>query len=244
MSTHNLRLLLIEDDEDDYLITRDLLRESGQLRYQLDWVSDYEAALTALEQRAHDLYLVDYRLGTENGLDLIAHAQGLGIRAPLILLTGQGDDELDASAIDMGAADYLIKGEFNSQMLVRSIRYALGRVHARDALASSEARYRLLFETNPEAVYVVHQQSLAFLAVNPAAVKAHGYSREELLRMTVADILAPKNGNVFWSPSLRCSTVTVHPTRAFGHIVIRMVMTWRWTCWSISSSTTLHQPFW
>ncbi|QVM88063.1 response regulator [Pseudomonas lalucatii] len=124
MSTHNLRLLLIEDDEDDYLITRDLLRESGQLRYQLDWVSDYEAALTALEQRAHDLYLVDYRLGTENGLDLIAHAQGLGIRAPLILLTGQGDDELDASAIDMGAADYLIKGEFNSQMLVRSIRYA------------------------------------------------------------------------------------------------------------------------
>jgi diguanylate cyclase (GGDEF)-like protein/PAS domain S-box-containing protein len=191
-TARTLRLLLIEDDEDDYLITQDLLRESGQLHYQLDWVSDYQEALATLEQRAHDLYLVDYRLGAENGLDLIAHAQRLGITAPLILLTGQGDNELDASAIDMGAADYLIKGEFNSQMLVRSIRYALGRVHAQDALASSEARYRLLFEANPEAVYVVHQQSLTFLAVNQAVVNTHGYSREDLLRMTVADILAPK----------------------------------------------------
>lgn len=191
-TTRDLRLLLIEDDEEDYLITRDLLSDARQLQYQLEWVSNYDDALTLITQQTHDLYLVDYRLGAENGLDLIAHALGLGITAPLILLTGQGDDELDASAIDMGAADYLIKGELNSQTLVRSIRYAMGRAHARDALTSSEARYRLLFETNPEAVYVVHQQSLTFMAVNPAAVKAHGYSREELLRMTVADILGPK----------------------------------------------------
>jgi len=187
-----LRLLLVEDDEDDYLITRDLLNESRQLNFRLDWISDYREALSAIERQAHDLYLIDYRLGAENGIDLIAHAQSLGVTAPIILLTGQSDDELDASAVDMGAADYLIKGEITPRNLTRSIRYALGRAQSHRALAHSEARYRLLFEASPEAIYVVHQQSLAFLAVNQATTTLHGYSRDELLHMTLQDIRSPE----------------------------------------------------
>lgn len=190
--SHKLRLLLIEDDEDDYLIVRDLLNEVRQLQYQLDWVSDYDEALAIIAQKEHDLYLVDYRLGAENGLDLIAHAQALGVTAPLILLTGQDRNDLDASALDKGAADYLVKGEFNSQLLVRSIRYALSRAHAHNALVNSEARYRQLFDTSPEAIFVVDQQSLAILAANQTTIELHGYTREELLRMTVADVLSPK----------------------------------------------------
>ncbi|EXF95929.1 PAS sensor protein [Pseudomonas fluorescens HK44] len=190
--SHKLRLLLIEDDEDDYLIVRDLLNEVRQLQYQLDWVSDYDEALAIIAQKEHDLYLVDYRLGAENGLDLIAHAQALGVTAPLILLTGQDRNELDASALDNGAADYLVKGEFNSQLLVRSIRYALSRAHAHNTLVNSEARYRQLFDTSPEAIFVVDQQSLAILAANQTTIELHGYTREELLRMTVADVLSPK----------------------------------------------------
>ncbi len=187
-----LRLLLIEDDEDDYLITRDLLNESRQLNSRLDWISDYREALSAIERQAHDLYLIDYRLGAANGIDLIAHAQCLGVTAPIILLTGQSDDALEASAIDMGAADYLIKGEITPRNLARSIRYALGRAQSHQALANSEARYRLLFEASPEAIYVVQQQSLAFLAVNQATAVLHGYSRDELLHMTLQDIRSPE----------------------------------------------------
>lgn len=187
-----LRLLLIEDDEDDYIIIRDFLNEDRQLQYQLDWISDYGEALTTIAQQAHDLYLIDYRLGAENGLDLIAQAKGFGITVPLILLTGQGNDELDMSALEMGATDYLVKGEFSSQLLLRTLRYALEREHAKHALIRSEKRYRLLFDTCPEAIYVVDQQHLAILAVNQTTIELHGYSHEELLRMTIADILAPK----------------------------------------------------
>ncbi|UTW07701.1 EAL domain-containing protein [Pseudomonas benzenivorans] len=190
-SQRALRLLLIEDDEDDYLITRDLLGDVKQLQYQLEWVSSYDQALETIRRQEHALYLVDYRLGAESGLDLIAAAQAENVQAPFILLTGQGDEELDANAIDMGAADYLVKGQFDGRMLARSIRYALSRAESMGALSDSEARYRLLFEASPEAIYVVDQESLSFLAVNQAMVDIHGYSREELQHMSVLDIRPP-----------------------------------------------------
>ncbi|SDH85552.1 PAS domain S-box-containing protein/diguanylate cyclase (GGDEF) domain-containing protein [Pseudomonas benzenivorans] len=186
-----LRLLLIEDDEDDYLITRELLREAGDLHCELDWISDFQQGLEAIERQHYDLVLIDYLLGAESGLDLIAHAQSRRVHTPIILLTGQGDDELDANAIEMGAADYLVKGQIDSRLLARSIRYALGRAQVIEALASSEARYRLLFDANPEPMYVFHKDSLKFLAVNQAALDLYGYTREELLGMSMLDIRAP-----------------------------------------------------
>jgi diguanylate cyclase (GGDEF)-like protein/PAS domain S-box-containing protein len=187
-SQRSLRLLLIEDDEDDYLITRDLLGDAKQLRYQLDWVSHYDQALETVRRHEHDLYLVDYRLGAESGLDLIAAAQAENVQTPFILLTGQGDDELDAYAIDMGASDYLVKGQFDGRSLARSIRYALSRAQSRSALSDSQSRYRLLFDANPQPMYVFHRESLAFLAVNQKMVNVYGYSQEEFAGMTVLDI--------------------------------------------------------
>ncbi|PAU65755.1 two-component system response regulator [Pseudomonas sp. PIC25] len=183
-----LRLLLVEDDEDDYLITRDLLRQARQLRCELDWLDNYDEALAAILRQEHDLILIDYYLGAESGLALIDHALKAGIRTPIILLTGQGDDELDANAVKLGAADYLVKGQIDSRTLARSIRYAVGRGQITAELADSEARYRLLFEANPEPMYVFHRETLRFLAVNQAALDLYGYSREELLGMRVLDI--------------------------------------------------------
>jgi diguanylate cyclase (GGDEF)-like protein/PAS domain S-box-containing protein len=187
-----LRLLLVEDDEDDYLITRELLRESRQLNCELDWLDNYDEALAAILRQEHDLILIDYYLGAESGLALISHALKAGIRTPIILLTGQGDDELDANAVKLGAADYLVKGQIDSRTLARSIRYAVGRGQITAELAASEARYRLLFEANPEPMYVFHRQTLRFLAVNQAALNLYGYSREEFLAMRALDIRSPE----------------------------------------------------
>ena len=71
----------------------------------------------------HDVFLIDYRLGSETGLDLIKFAQQKGVITPSILLTGQGDLKVDLDATRFGAADYLIKTELNGPMLERSIRY-------------------------------------------------------------------------------------------------------------------------
>src|SRR3712207_5711323 len=93
-----LRILLVEDDEDDYVLIRDLLSDLGA-EFELEWVADYDAALRAIEREEHDVCLVDYRLGERSGLDLLREAAQRGYKAPMILLTGQGDREVDLEAM-------------------------------------------------------------------------------------------------------------------------------------------------
>jgi len=141
-----IRVLLIDDDEDDHLLTRDLLSEimeAGRERYRLDWQPDYEAALAALRAQAHDVYLLDYHLGGRTGLELLREAVASGCRTPIIMLTGLGDRDVDLEAMKVGAADYLNKGRLDAGLLDRAIRYALERARTLEALRESEERYSL-----------------------------------------------------------------------------------------------------
>ena len=133
-----IRLLLIDDDEDDYIITRDLLDEIEGKQYHLDWISDYNAAKKAIKQQAHDVYLVDYRLSSGTGLELLLEAKESGCEAPIIFLTGQGDRQIDMKAMEAGAADYLVKGQINALLLERSIRYAIQRWKMKQAIGKAE----------------------------------------------------------------------------------------------------------
>ena len=133
-----LRLLLITGDQDNSLITRDLLNETSQLPHQLDCVSDNGEALTAIECQVHDLHLVDYRLGEQDCLDLIARAQGLGVKAPIILLTAQRDGKLDASAIDMAPSGLPDQGTVRHSQPGGHIRYAISQTQIATARGNSK----------------------------------------------------------------------------------------------------------
>jgi signal transduction histidine kinase len=132
--TRALRVLIADDDEDDYILTRDLLLRIGRPRFQLDWTPSYEAALHAIEQNQHDVYLFDYHLGSADGLELLREALARGCKAPIILLTGNDNWETDVEAMKAGAADYLVKGHLDARLLERSIRYALERTRAQAEL--------------------------------------------------------------------------------------------------------------
>src|SRR5216684_3877514 len=99
MNGQPIRVLLVEDDEDDYILTRDLLREIDRDRFPLEWVATYEDAVQAIDRREHELYLFDYRLGGRNGVELLGHAVNWQCSAPVILLTGQEDRETDLQAM-------------------------------------------------------------------------------------------------------------------------------------------------
>src|ERR1700730_3390750 len=129
-----LRVLIADDDEDDYFLTRDLLLRSRRERVHLDWAPTYREALQAIERNQHDVYLFDYRLGEGDGLELLRQALARGCKAPIILLTGNDDWETDVQAMKAGAADYLVKGHFDAQLLERSIRYAIERKRAKEEL--------------------------------------------------------------------------------------------------------------
>lgn len=119
------RVLLIDDDPEDYLITKGLFEELPAGAYSLDWVDSFSSGLDAVVADRHDIFLIDYRLGAQNGLQLLSEARARQSHAAVILLTGQGKYEIDRQAIEAGAADYLEKGRLDSILLERSIRHAL-----------------------------------------------------------------------------------------------------------------------
>ena len=143
IDTRPVRILLVEDDEDDYVLTRALLSESRRTAFELEWIASFEEAQRAIAAGTFDVCLVDYRLGEHDGLELLRHAQDLGVAAPMILLTGQGHGDVDLAAMRAGAADYLIKGQIDAPLLERSIRYALEQSRTLRALRESEERYAL-----------------------------------------------------------------------------------------------------
>ena len=138
MKVRPIHVLLVDDDKDDFVIIRDLLQEAKENEYKLDWVVDFDAALEKIAARARDVYLIDFRLGSRTGFDLIREAQQRGNRGPMILLTGLNDRDADLEAMKLGAADYLEKSEISSYLLERSIRYAIYRTHMREQAVSHE----------------------------------------------------------------------------------------------------------
>src|SRR5664280_699777 len=131
MSEQPLRVLLIDDDEDYFVIVRDLLTAVQGFRAELTWLDTYEKGLTALGQTQPDVFIVDYRLGAHSGLELVAEASARKVNPPFILLTGQGDQETAVAAMKAGAVDYLVKGQVNPPLLERSVRHALETSHNR-----------------------------------------------------------------------------------------------------------------
>jgi two-component system, cell cycle sensor histidine kinase and response regulator CckA len=137
--TPQIRILLVEDDEDDYILTRGLFTEMTGCKFQLDWFKSYHLGLEAMVRNQHDVCLVDYRLGSQNGIELLSTAIKRGCQAPIILLTGLGEHEVDVQAMKAGAADYLIKAALRADSLERSIRYAMERKRAAAVAAFEQA---------------------------------------------------------------------------------------------------------
>ena len=152
-----IRVLLVEDDEDDYFLTSDLLSEGRErgLHFFLEWVDEADKALNLMLAMQHDVYLVDYRMGASDGLQLLRAAVTGGCKAPIILLTGQGDHEVDVYAMEAGAVDYLIKGEISASLLERSIRYAIQRKKVEAELA--ETQKRLVESSETERLHLARE---------------------------------------------------------------------------------------
>ncbi|WP_414526357.1 response regulator [Nodularia chucula] len=176
MNNKPIRVLLVDDDEDDYLLTRDWFREFQVAGCDLSWVDNYPDAEDAIAQNNHDIYLVDYRLGIDNGLKLLRQAIATGCASPIILLTGQGDREIDLEAMKAGAADYLEKSQLTAPLLERSIRYALERKQTELKIRQQAA----LLDIATDAIFV-HDIDDPVLFWNQAAENLYGWKKAEAI---------------------------------------------------------------
>ena len=133
MQKSPVKILLVDDDEDDYILTEDMLKAAAPWSYELEWVSQYTEALQRIRENEYDVCLIDYRLGGQDGLALFSEAFEGGVQTPFIMLTGQRDQAIDQKAMEAGAVDFLVKGQTDGYLLERSIRYALERARVKKA---------------------------------------------------------------------------------------------------------------
>jgi two-component sensor histidine kinase/CheY-like chemotaxis protein len=129
-----VRVLLVDDDEDDYVIARDLLAMVTSPKCVLEWRSTYDEGLAAILENRHDVYLLDYALGAHDGIELVRAAVENKVTGPVLLLTAHDDSNLDVQAAAAGATDYLVKSHMTAPLLGRAIRYALARQESNEAL--------------------------------------------------------------------------------------------------------------
>lgn len=188
--TKIVKVLLIDDDEDDYIIVNDLLSEFKHGAYQLEWASTFEAGAERIKDAEHDIYLVDYRLGGRSGLDLLRLHKEIESYDPFIILTGKGDINIDLDAMTLGASDYLVKSNLNPDILERVIRYSVEQARTTRQLLDQEAKYRTLFQKSLDAIFITTKDQF-FEDVNDSFVDMFG-EHENIKEYHVSDLFFSK----------------------------------------------------
>jgi phosphoserine phosphatase RsbU/P len=136
-----MRVLLVDDDEDEYVLLRSLLAHAAVYRFDVSWTPSYDDALRRIAAREFDAYLIDYRLGARSGIELLEESVAAGCEEPLIVLTGEKSPDLDSAALQAGAVDFIDKQQLTAPLLERSLRYAVERAKgARLAAALREQK--------------------------------------------------------------------------------------------------------
>ncbi|MGB0911104.1 MAG: ATP-binding protein [Nitrospirales bacterium] len=124
-STDVMRVLLVDDCEDDAVITRDILSDIPSITFEVDWVSCFEDGLERMKQDRYDVDLLDYHIGSRSGLDLLREVHGQVVHPPVIMLTGQGAESVVLEAMRAGASDYIPKQLLSPETLERAISHAV-----------------------------------------------------------------------------------------------------------------------
>ncbi|HKV92617.1 MAG TPA: response regulator [Candidatus Angelobacter sp.] len=189
--TKALAVLLLEDNVLDAELAIRKLKTAFEIHADtVRSASEFQARVLECQ---YDVILGDYRIPGWNGLEAVKWLRSRGITTPFILVTGTLGDELAIDCLKAGANDYVLKE--NLGRLPVAVRRSLSEQALRDSrdraeleLRTSEGQYRMLFQANPQPMWVFDCETLHFLAVNDAAVHHYGFTLKEFFSMTLADI--------------------------------------------------------
>ncbi len=222
MSSEIIRILYVDDDPDDLILFSSILKKIKEPIYKVEHAASYEEAL----EKAHDhfdVFLVDYKLGKETGLELIQEIKKKQKHAPVIMLTGMNTGTIDREALQIGASDYLIKGEFDARTLDRTLRYAIRDSQLMESLDKAAVKFRSIFERAADP-FLLMDGSSKILEANPIFTKKFkiephsensglGYFFSDLIvdeisRMILMEVLAKKSELYDFEAELRIGEET------------------------------------
>ena len=137
-----MRVLLIEDNEDDALLIRETLTEAAGAPFTLEWADRLSAGLARLATGGFDVVLLDFGLPDSQGLETLSKVRDQAPEVPVVVMTGLADEMLAVEAVRAGAQDYLVKGQVTGHLLTRAARYAVERQRLLEELAQARQRER------------------------------------------------------------------------------------------------------
>lgn len=186
----SIRLLIVEDDEDDYFLLVNSLKVSS-FNKTIVWAETFNKAKELLKSQPIDLVIVDYRLGVHTGLELVSHINDNYPFTPAILMTGLQASAIDEEALKSGVYDYLVKGQYTSEDIDRSIRYAIEKSNVLKSLKESENKFKNLFENSVEYIFIVDKE-FNVLDANKAVLKLFEYSnKEKIIGGNISEYFTP-----------------------------------------------------
>jgi PAS domain S-box-containing protein len=188
---HTLKILVVEDDEDDFFLISEYFKNIKAWPIEIKWIQRYNDSIKELCNNNYTLCFCDYRLGAKNGIDLIKDIAAKNVLTPVILLTGKGNYNIDIEATRAGAFDYLIKADLDEDKLERTIRYTLERVNNLQKIQESERRYRSIFDKSKDIV---------FIANTDTTITTINYAVTDILDLAVEDCIGQKLTNFLKNP--------------------------------------------
>jgi PAS domain S-box-containing protein len=146
MKKNEIDILVVEDNPGDFRLVAEMLKESINPFFTIRHTESCAESIKLLETDRVDVVLLDLGLPDSNGLYCMESILSLNPMLPIIILTGRDDENIGIEALQKNAADYLVKGQINEILLVRSIRYAIQRKRAEEELARARANLEVQVE--------------------------------------------------------------------------------------------------
>ncbi len=180
MDAKPTKVLLIEDNPADALLVQGMLADARIAQFDVECVNRLASGVQRLAQGGIDVVLLDLTLPDSHGLDTFREAHTQAPTVPIIVLTGFEDETLALQSIQQGAQDYLVKSHIDVHILDRSLRYAIERKRAEDALQESELQCQAMFNQTFGYMGLV-QCDGTLIDVNQAPLDISGLKREEVI---------------------------------------------------------------
>ncbi|HVR34594.1 MAG TPA: SpoIIE family protein phosphatase [Methylomirabilota bacterium] len=183
-----IRILLIEDQPEYAGEIRRLLEAAEDVRFELEVMERVAEAAKRLEaDDDFDVVLLDLSLAEGAGLSNLDRLYESALQVPVVVLSGVDDENVAVQAVHEGAQDYLVKGQINTHLLTRSLRYAIERQAAETALLEAEEKYRGIFENTFEGIFQTTPDG-GYISANPALAQIYGYESADDLMANIRDI--------------------------------------------------------
>jgi PAS domain S-box-containing protein len=198
MHPERIKVLLVEDNPGDARLLQLTLSEVTSAHFDLTCVGLLSKAMEKLSAGSFDAVLLDLSLPDSQDFDTFTKLHERFPEVPIVVLSGLSDETLALRAVQEGAQDYLVKGQVNGADLIsRSLRYAIERRRAQEALQESEERFRSAFDSTAIGMALVSLDG-HWLRVNRALCDIIGYSEQELLATDCYKVTLPEDQEKTW----------------------------------------------